>query len=158
MADVNGLKLINDSFGHFTGDELLKSIANIIKKGIRENDIACRLSGDEFVIILPKTTEEEAEKVVNRFREMSYDRRFLKDMGIDIEISIAYGIGVKDRLDMDISQVIRKAEDYMYSRKLYEGPSMRSRTIETIVRTLYKKSKIEELHSKRIACFCRKMV
>ena len=157
MADVNGLKLINDSFGHFTGDELLKSIANIIKKGIRENDIACRLSGDEFVIILPKTTEEEAEKVVNRFREMSYDRIFLKDMGIDIEISIAYGIGVKDRLDMDISQVIRKAEDYMYSRKLYEGPSMRSRTIETIVRALYKKSKIEELHSKRVACFCRKM-
>ena len=157
MADVNGLKLINDSFGHFAGDDLLKSIANIIKKGIRGNDIACRLSGDEFVIVLPRTSKEEAENVVNRFKKMSFNRRFLRDKGIDIEISISYGIGVKDHIDMDMSHVISRAEDYMYSRKLYEGPRMRSRTLETIVTALYQKSKLEETHSKSVACLCRQM-
>lgn len=157
MADVNGLKLINDSFGHFMGDELLKSVSNIIKKGIREKDIACRLSGDEFVIVLPNTGKEEAEKIVERFKELSCNRRFLKEIGLDIEISIAYGIGVKDKIDLDISQVIRKAEDYMYSRKLFESPSMRTRTIETIISFLYEKSKREETHSKRVAELCKQM-
>lgn len=157
MADVNGLKLINDSFGHYVGDELLKSVSNIIKKGIRENDIACRLSGDEFVVILPNTSKEEAEKIIDRIKEMSFNRRLLRDKGIDIEISIAYGIGVKDKVDMDISQVIRKAEDYMYSRKLFEGPSMKSRTIDTLLDALYEKSQIEEIHSKRVAELCKEM-
>ncbi len=157
MADVNGLKLINDSFGHYVGDELLKSVSNIIKKGIRENDIACRLSGDEFVVILPNTSKEEAEKIIDRIKEMSFNRRLLRDKGIDIEISIAYGIGVKDKVDMDISQVIRKAEDYMYSRKLFEGPSMKSRTIDTMLDALYEKSQIEEIHSKRVAELCKEM-
>ncbi|HEY8363909.1 MAG TPA: diguanylate cyclase [Tissierellaceae bacterium] len=157
MADVNGLKLINDSFGHIIGDELLKSIARIIKKGIRESDIACRLSGDEFVIILPKTTLEDAKKIIDRLKDLSFGRRFLKDKGIDIEISVAYGIGVKDKPNMDILQVIKEAEDYMYSRKLFEGSKMRSRTIETIVDFLYKKSKREEEHSKRVAELCKQM-
>ena len=88
---------------------------------------------------------------------MSFNRRLLRDKGIDIEISIAYGIGVKDKVDMDISQVIRKAEDYMYSRKLFEGPSMKSRTIDTMIDALYEKSQIEEIHSKRVAELCKEM-
>ena len=58
---------------------------------------------------------------------------------------------------MDMSHVISRAEDYMYSRKLYEGPRMRSRTLETIVTALYQKSKLEETHSKSVACLCRQM-
>ena len=55
MSDVNGLKLINDAFGHAMGDELLKKSAEIMKKGFRTDDIVARLGGDEFVIILPKS-------------------------------------------------------------------------------------------------------
>src|SRR5665647_2219082 len=55
MGDVNGLKLLNDSFGHAMGDELLRKAAEVIKNGCRADDIIARLGGDEFVIILPKT-------------------------------------------------------------------------------------------------------
>ena len=68
MADVNGLKLINDSFGHVMGDELLKKVAEVIKKGCRADDIIARLGGDEFVIILPKTDALETEKIIKRIK------------------------------------------------------------------------------------------
>ena len=65
MGDVNGLKLINDSFGHVMGDELLKKVAEVIKKGCRTDDIIARLGGDEFVILLPKTDALKQRKSLN---------------------------------------------------------------------------------------------
>src|SRR5665648_533172 len=64
MGDVNGLKLINDSFGHAMGDELLGKVAEVIKNGCRADDIIARLGGDEFVILLPKTDVFETEKII----------------------------------------------------------------------------------------------
>ena len=66
MGDVNGLKLINDSFGHSMGDQLLKKMADVIKEACRADDIMARLGGDEFIIILPKTDSFEAEQIIKR--------------------------------------------------------------------------------------------
>ena len=72
MGDVNGLKLINDSFGHAMGDELLKKVAEVIKKGCRADDIIFRMGGDEFVILLPKTDAFETEIIIKRITELGY--------------------------------------------------------------------------------------
>ncbi len=68
MVDINGLKLINDTYGQNVGNEVLKSAANIIRKSCRENDIIIRWGGDEFVILLPKTNQAELALFINDCR------------------------------------------------------------------------------------------
>ncbi|MFA7533319.1 MAG: HD domain-containing phosphohydrolase [Tissierellaceae bacterium] len=155
MSDVNGLKLINDSFGHKVGDELLKTIANVMIKGCRADDIIARISGDEFVIILPKTSEEEAEVLADRLKKLSSETKFSDKVFPNLELSISFGIGTKHSMDVDMALIFKKAEDKMYAHKLLEGPSMRSKTIETIIKALYEKNEREEKHSNRVSIICQ---
>ena len=152
MADVNGLKLINDSFGHAIGDELLKSVAKMLRKGCRGDDIIARLGGDEFVILLPNTDAAETEQILKRINALSLQER----VG-SIEISISFGYETKRYQEEDILELLKKAEDYMYKRKLFEGPSMRGKDIQTIIKTLHEKNKREEQHSYRVSSLCQSM-
>ncbi|MDQ7092215.1 transporter substrate-binding domain-containing protein [Desulfosporosinus sp. PR] len=152
MADVNGLKLINDSFGHAIGDELLINVAEVLRKGCRRDDIIARLGGDEFVILLPKTDTMETEKILKRINALA-----LQEKVGSIEISISFGYETKRYTGEDILELFKKAEDHMYKRKLFEGPSMRGKTIETIIRTLHEKNKREEQHSHRVSALCESM-
>ena len=150
IGDVNGLKLINDSFGHATGDELLKKVADVIKKGCRADDIIARLGGDEIVIILPKTDALETEKIIKRIKDLSSHEK----VG-SIDISISFGYETKTDKDVTIQELFKKAEDHMYKKKLFESPSMRGKTISVIMRTLYEKNKREEQHSHRVSLLCK---
>lgn len=146
MGDVNGLKLINDSFGHNMGDMLLKKAAKAIRKGCREDDIIARLGGDEFIIILPKSNNAEAENVIKRIQ-----KTVSKQKVRDIEVSIAFGHGTKVDEDTDIQALFKAVEDDMYRQKLYESSSMRSKTVDLIMNTLYEKNNRESQHSKRVS-------
>lgn len=152
MSDVNGLKLINDSFGHQSGDQLLKDVGEILKKGCRFDDIVARIGGDEFVIILPKTNPKEAEKVIKRIKTLLKEKR-----NENIELSVSFGFGTKYNKTENIEHILENAEDDMYSNKLVEGPSMRSKTIDTIIKTLYEKNPREKEHSTRVALLCQQM-
>ena len=68
---MNGLKLINDSFGHVAGDELISKVAQIIKKGCRPQDIAARLAGDEFIILLPKTDGYKSDQIIKNINKLA---------------------------------------------------------------------------------------
>ena len=152
MADVNGLKLINDCFGHVMGDELLKKAAEVIKKGCRADDIIARLGGDEFVIVLPKTDAFETEKIIRRIKDLS-----LKEKVGSINISISIGYETKNNEEEKNQEIFKKAEDHMYKNKLLESPSMRGKTISDIINTLYEKNKREEAHSHRVSALCKSM-
>lgn len=93
MADVNGLKLTNDAFGHITGDLLLKKIAEIILKNCRNDEIVARLSGDEFVVLLPHTEASAAERIVHRIKES-----LEKSVVNEIELSLSFGFSDKPSL------------------------------------------------------------
>ncbi len=69
MGDVNGLKLINDSFGHHFGDKLLKEVVKRISECLRADDVSARIGGDEFGIILPRTSEAEAHAIVTQIKQ-----------------------------------------------------------------------------------------
>ncbi len=152
LGDVNGLKLINDSFGHVVGDELIKKSAQIIKNGCRSHDVVIRLGGDEFVILLPKTDTYEAEKIVENINNLAKKEKI---QGLDI--SISFGYETKCHEDEMIQEIFIKAEDYMYKRKLFESSNMRGKTIDTIINTLNEKNKREEQHSVRVAELCELM-
>lgn len=152
MADVNGLKLVNDSFGHITGDELLKKVGEVIKKGCRDNDIIARLGGDEFVILLLNTDIYETEQIVKNINNLAS-----KETVNNVDISISFGWGTKRRKEEKIEDVIKIAEDYMYKKKIFDGPSMRGKAINTIMNNLYEKDKREEGHSHRVSSYCEYM-
>jgi diguanylate cyclase (GGDEF)-like protein/PAS domain S-box-containing protein len=149
MGDVNGLKLINDSFGHAMGDELLKKIAEVIKRGCRADDIIARLGGDEFIILLPKTSTLEAEHIVERISDLS-----IKEKVCGIDISISFGYRTKTKEEEKIADIFKNAEDHMYSNKRFVCSAVRRKTIDLVMNSLYLKSGREQLHSIRVSKIC----
>lgn len=152
MGDINGLKLVNDSFGHNIGDELIKRVAESIKEGCRADDIIARIGGDEFVIILPKTDEAEAEKIIMRIKNFALNKKINA-----LDISISFGYSTKKIKEQKMQDILKESEDYMYRHKLFESTSMRSKSIDLIMNTLYEKNRREMLHSKRVSNICEKI-
>jgi diguanylate cyclase (GGDEF)-like protein/PAS domain S-box-containing protein len=152
MGDINGLKLINDSFGHAAGDELLKKTAYSMKQFFREDDIIARLGGDEFVILLPKTDAIEAEKIIQRIRDY-----ISKEKVMNIDLSVSFGFETKRTKEETIIDSLKKAEDSMYRVKLYENKSIRSKTIDVIMDALVEKSQRELMHSRRVSSVCERI-
>ncbi len=151
MADVNGLKLTNDAFGHAMGDQLLIKAAETIQACCRKDDIIARLGGDEFVILLPKTSEKKAEVIAQRIMLQCANIR------VDaVSLSISCGWAVKHSTSESIHEVLKKSEDRMYQRKLFEGPSIRSQVIDAVVKALYEVNRREKKHSERVSMICEK--
>lgn len=90
MADLNGLKLINDTYGHETGDKMLKAAADILRQACREEDIIARWGGDEFTILLPQTKKEDAAAICSRITG-NCQAEFLEG----IPLSMAVGMATK---------------------------------------------------------------
>jgi diguanylate cyclase (GGDEF)-like protein/PAS domain S-box-containing protein len=143
MGDVNGLKLVNDSFGHTAGDELLKKVATLIKKSCRDDDIISRIGGDEFVIIIPRADEMEVEAIAKRIQNFAKQEKMN-----NLEISISFGWATKISENENVNDILKKAEDYLYRKKLFVSPSMR-------IHTLHEKNKREEKHSRRVSEICK---
>ncbi len=152
MADVNGLKLANDAFGHAAGDQLLIAATKLIRRHCRETDVFSRVGGDEFVLLMPHTSEEEVESVVQTIR------REAKDLCVgELEMSISFGWDTKNTPEKNIRDVYKKAEDFMYQHKLTESPAMREKTIHRIVESLYRKIPHKKEHSFAVGRLCGRM-
>lgn len=149
MADVNGLKLVNDAFGHEKGDHLLQTIAKIIKEKCRSDEIVSRIGGDEFMVLLPKTSEVEAKLLIDRIHSAVEKRREKNSI-----MSVSLGYAVKTNKKERMNDIFKEAEDDMYRHKLAERLSMRSKSIDLIMNSLYEKNNREMHHSKRVANIC----
>lgn len=152
IGDVNGLRMINDAFGHDKGDELLQKAAAVIKAACREKDLAARWGGDEFVILMPNTRGEDAERLIKEIRAL-YSEQHVNS----VSVSISFGWETKYSTDEDIMKILKSAEDYMYKHKLLEGQNLRGNIIGTIINTLHEKNFREEQHSKRVSKLCQKI-
>ncbi len=149
MGDVNGLKLINDSFGHAIGDELLIKLSQVLKKSFRADDIIARVGGDEFMFLLPQTSGIKAEILIDRVK-----KSLINEKVGNSEVSISFGFEVKTQPEQNTSEILMEAENKMYRQKIYESASMRSNTIEMIMNALYEKNTREMLHSRRVSEIC----
>ncbi len=148
-VDVNGLKLTNDAFGHKMGDELLISCGEMLKNVCREDDIIGRIGGDEFMILLPKTDEAAAQRIMERIEMAS------KKIKLDsVIVSLALGFSTKNSEDMDIQTVMTIADNNMYKNKLKYGKIMRSQTIELLLKNINLKYDNEQIHTERVSQYC----
>lgn len=108
MLDVNGLKMVNDVFGHEAGDQLLRRVAYILRKQSRADDIISRFGGDEFVILLPRTKNKEAGELMNRIKDALNQEKNEKYV-----ISLSMGWATKDDVSQDRKEIFDLAEDLM---------------------------------------------
>ena len=125
VGDVNGLKLVNDAFGHNSGDNLLQKVAQIIKNECGENAYVARRGGDEFAAILPGVTYNEASAIIERIMQ-----RCEKETTDELILNISFGAETKTEECVDLQSCYSVAEDRMYSSKLLEGKSIRNKIIE----------------------------
>ncbi|NTW05042.1 MAG: PAS domain S-box protein [Peptococcaceae bacterium] len=152
ILDVNGLKLSNDAFGHSYGDDVLRKVSQVLKGECREDDIVARIGGDEFIILLPNTSSEQASLIIDRIRTSINSEKINS-----INLSVSFGWETKISKEEEIHRIFKKAEDYMYRNKLSESDSIRHETIRVVMKTLYEKNDREEKHSKRVSEYCEKM-
>lgn len=149
MGDLNGLKLTNDVFGHEEGDRLLIEAANAMKQSCREEDVIARWGGDEFLILLPKTDSKTAEEIVKEIRSLCIEKSDGKR-----QLSIALGVATKNGNFENLQEVVRDAEELMYQIKLIEGNGYRKNIIDTLMATLFEKSREMNDHGDRIQHTC----
>lgn len=112
IADVNGLKIMNDTYGHQSGDKLLIKTAKILKSVIRKGDILARWGGDEFAILLPQTNLKQSQKIIKRVKKITKAKKYK-----ELSISIAIGTAVKTKTEQNIYEIIKKADNRMYQDK-----------------------------------------
>jgi len=149
MGDANGLKFVNDAFGHEMGDQLLWKVGVALKKACRDEDLVARVGGDEFVLVLPRTDLLAAEKIVKRIKQL-----LQKEKVGALAISVSFGTASKTKGTEDMQQVFKDCEDRMYRNKLWERASLRSKSIDIVLNALYEKDHREMLHSKKVASIC----
>ena len=152
MGDVNGLKLINDTFGHLKGDELLKCTSKVMKNVTSEKDFIFRWGGDEFIILMPNCNELQCEKVIKDILEESKNSKF--DL---IDMSISLGSSIKTSVDQDIYENIKEAEEKLYRQKFLQSKSIRSSVILSLNQSLHEKNVETEYHTNRLVEYARKI-
>ncbi len=152
MGDVNGLKVLNDAFGHIKGDELLKKAADLMQSALDTNHIIARVGGDEFAILLPNTTSSESKKIMNELSDACSNLR------VDgIQFSISFGTETIHSLTEDVDDIVNRAENRMYSEKLIKEEEMSAEIVESIMDILYQKYPDEKNHSEDVAKYMKKM-
>lgn len=146
VADVKGLRMVNDALGHLIGDQLLQRVAVILRKNCRAKYVVARWGGDEFVILLPKTGEHEAIALTRRL-----ELAFSNERIASVSISLAFGWGTKYHCEEDIADIFKQAEKCMYRAKFTGKPSVSDDTIQVLMGALYERSEREESHSQRVS-------
>ena len=158
MGDINGLKLVNSTYGHAFGDRLINTVAHIILGCCRAEDIVARWGGDEFVVLLPNADEKTCESICRTIEAVCKE---YKDRNADLEDfidpSISFGYSTKHREEQEINDVMKAAEDFMYKKKMLDKKSMHSSIVHSMKNTLFEKNFDNEAYSSRLNTICRKI-
>jgi diguanylate cyclase (GGDEF)-like protein len=118
MLDIDYFKSVNDTYGHDAGDDVLREFATRIKKSVRGIDLACRLGGEEFVIIMPETDMAVATIVAERLRRRIASEPFAIAQGTkSIEVTISIGLATLDTVDDNAATILKRADQALYRAK-----------------------------------------
>lgn len=114
MIDIDSLKEINDRYGHCTGDFILKSISDILKKNLRKSDIISRFGGEDFCILLNTKEKEDAFFVIDKMRQKIADNYFIYQ---DEHIPVTISCGITCSIENTLETTIKKADSMLYRSK-----------------------------------------
>lgn len=118
VTDLNGLKKVNDNYGHKMGDKLLIAFAKLLREYCRQDDIICRWGGDEFALLFPKTPSSKTKEIISRIKE-----KVNQTTCEGIQLSSAFGYAVKTNTEDDIQQIFKQADNNMYQDKRQQKQS-----------------------------------
>jgi len=147
MLDVNGLKVINDTFGHSEGDRLLQHLSQVLTSVSRQGDILARIGGDEFAILLPSTTSEEAHNFCERIKKACQQDKIKP---IYLRPNISLGHTTQEGEYKDINSLLKKADRNMYQDKLFNGKSREKHFLEAFRIVLAERDPHTHLHAQRL--------
>jgi diguanylate cyclase (GGDEF)-like protein len=114
--DIDHFKKVNDTWGHATGDETLRLVALIIQRTIRTSDIAGRVGGEEFAIVLPRATPEQALAMAERLRAAMEKAPLYHDRG-EIHFTSSFGVAVRDAENDTLDRLLAEADKALYEAK-----------------------------------------
>ncbi len=116
IFDIDHFKKFNDTYGHLFGDKVLKNIAQLVKKSIRSTDIIARFGGEEFVLLFPRTSLEEAFEKVERLRKKIAGIT-IKDDVVAASVTVSFGVSCYPESALKENELISRADDALYDAK-----------------------------------------
>ncbi len=156
IFDIDGLKLVNDTFSHEQGDLLLQTTARISKGCFRESDVVARIGGDEFAVLLPACSREKLENACLRLRNTVEQYNSQLTQGINkIPLSISIGFAISSRLSLP--DLYKEAYNDMNREKLHHRQSTRSTIVATLIRALEARDFTTEWHANRMRELVKKL-
>lgn len=153
VANINGMRFINDVFGYTIGDRIICESARIIHDCCRENYITARTDGDEFTVLMPAAGKEEAYALMCRIKEkITSNNARNKNKGLHyFDISISFGYNTKEKPTEKIEEVLNVAVEHMRRRKMLNRHSSHSSILTSIKATMYERSQETQEHAQRLA-------
>ncbi|MGV8907322.1 MAG: HD domain-containing phosphohydrolase [Acetobacterium sp.] len=145
MGDVNGLKLVNDTFGHQDGDKLLIELVNVFKLVCKDIGEIFRIGGDEFVILIPNTSPEFCETIIKRI--VSECKKYNSEL---FKLSVALGSAIKRTVAKDLYETLKEAEDKVYRQKLLQKKSIKIAILNSLKMGLGIKRLENKEHTQRV--------
>ncbi|OGP94999.1 MAG: hypothetical protein A2157_03105 [Deltaproteobacteria bacterium RBG_16_47_11] len=147
MCDVDGLKLINDILGHSAGDSILMAAADIIKECFRAGDVAARVGGDEFAVLLLNTERDVIETACHRMRHAIAE---YNSSHLELPLSLSIGFAVSAGKSIPMNGLYKEADYNMYKEKQYRSQSARIAIVEALKKALEKKDFMTHGHMSRL--------
>ncbi|MBF4693207.1 bifunctional diguanylate cyclase/phosphohydrolase [Fusibacter ferrireducens] len=147
LFDIDGLKLINDAFGHLTGDHMIKAIAEVIKSHFRDRGIIGRLGGDDFGVILENVDEKILDRLI---RDLDLKFKYFYELDKKIKMSVSTGYAMHSETVNKTHLLFAKADRMMYQKKLLKSGSVRNEIVTTMMSALEARDYITEGHAERL--------
>ncbi len=147
IMDIDGLKFINDTLGHESGDEAIRTVAHIIEKNFEPVGATYRLSGDEFGVLGAKVSVEASETAMIG---VNADIDAYNDHSDRLKLSVSYGAAENNGGKLDVRHLFRMADNNMYQNKMFKSSSVRSSLVKTLMKALEARDFITEGHADRM--------
>lgn len=154
ICDIDGLRMVNDAYGHEEGNQLIKTTARLIQGCLCAEYVLGHLGGGEFMILLPHMDSQAVQHLTADIKN-AVECYNCANRNALYEISVSIGYGTKKTADQRIQDVTRNAEEFLSHRKLLNQNSSHSAIVSSIMATLYAKSQETEAHGQRLGQFCQ---
>ncbi|MGI6554445.1 MAG: HD domain-containing phosphohydrolase [Bacillota bacterium] len=152
LFDVDGLKIVNDTLGHCTGDKTLIATAEIIDRNFRNQGLVARIGGDEFAVLLTHGDWALAKDQIKKVAE-AVEQYNSSLTGVFLPLSLSVGIAWNDGGPINPWDLFKEADNNMYRQKLFHNQSTRSALVQTLLKALEARDFITEGHADRLAQF-----
>jgi diguanylate cyclase (GGDEF)-like protein len=117
ILDVDNLKLINDTYGHNVGDAVLANLGKLLGNRVRGDDIAARIGGDEFAVLMPDTDKRRASAVAARLEKALQRKSIYEAEGLELKLSVSCGVAGYPWSGEDVAEIVQAADADMYAVK-----------------------------------------